>query len=282
MRHDRVPRNRETRPLPPPKHAHWRDLTTEDFAGPDMAARVALLPIGAVEQHGPHLPLDTDTFLAEGIAAHAVDRVAPDVGVVVLPTVSVGGSDEHTAYPGTLSHAPETLIAMLTDIGVGVASAGLRRLVIFNAHGGQPQMVDIAALRLRLRHRMLVVKANLFRFGMPEGLFDDDEVRFGVHGGDIETSAMLHLCPDRVRMDRAGDFVPTTRGLTADGSAIGPGGAASFAWAAQDLHASGAAGNAAAATADKGRAYVDHAAAVLARIVEDAHGFSLDLLSDRP
>lgn len=264
------------------RQAHWADLTTDDFQGLDADRHVALLPIGATEQHGPHLPLDTDTRIAEGITAAAMQRLADDVGVLILPTFTVGSSDEHQAYPGTLSHPAEGLIGMLTDIGDGVARAGLRRLVIFNTHGGQPQMVDIAALRLRLRHRMLVVKANVFRFGMPDGLFEDAELRHGVHGGAIETSLMLHLCADRVRMNKAADFTPSTQRLQADDMQIGPGAAAGFAWATQDLHASGAVGDAVAADADKGARLAAHYAERLADILADASRFPLDMLRDRP
>ena len=264
------------------RQARWADLTTDDFRGLDADRHVALLPIGAIEQHGPHLPLDTDTRIADSITAAAMDRLAKDVGVLILPTLAVGSSDEHQAYPGTLSHPAESLIGMLTDIGDGVARSGLRRLVIFNTHGGQPQMVDIAALRLRLRHRMLVVKANVFRFGMPDGLFAADELRHGVHGGAIETSLMLHLCADRVRMDKAADFTPSTRRLQPDASSIGPGSPANFAWATQDLHPSGAVGDATAASAAKGARLADHYAELLAAILADASRFSLDLLKDHP
>ena len=196
------------------------------------------------------------------------------------PTVVVGSSDEHTAFPGTLSYPAETLIGMLCDLGDGVARAGLRKLVILNAHGGQPQMVDIAALRLRLRHRMLVIKANTFRFGMPQGLFDDDELCHGFHGGAVETSMMLHLCPGRVRMDRAADFRPLSATLETVNAQLRPGGGASFAWMAQDQHITGAVGNAALADAGKGRHLIDYMADVLIEILRDAHRFPLSSLRD--
>jgi creatinine amidohydrolase len=166
----------------------------------------------------------------------------------------------------------------LGDIGDGVARAGLRKLVILNAHGGQPQMVDIAALRLRLRHRMLVVKASTFRFGLPPGLFDEAELRHGFHGGAVETSMMLHLCPQRVRIDRAADFRPLSITLEAANEQLRPGGGASFAWLAQDQHVSGAVGNATLADAGKGRQTVDHMAGVLVDILRDTARFPLSSL----
>lgn len=257
------------------RSAYWRDLTTEDLHGLDAERWLALLPMGAIEQHGPHLPLDTDACIAEGVVAATMGRLPGDLRVLVLPTLTVGSSDEHMAFAGTLSHPAETLIAMLADLGDGVARAGLRKLVILNAHGGQPQMVDIAALRLRLRHRMLVVKANTFRFGLPAGLFDDAEMRHGIHGGAIETSMMLHLCPQRVRMDKAADFQPLSRTLEAANAQLRPGGAASFSWATQDQHASGAVGDATQADAEKGRRAIGYMADVLIDILRDATRFPL-------
>ena len=259
---------------------YWRDLTTEDFRGLDPERWLALLPMGAVEQHGPHLPLDTDACIAEGVAAAALARLPDDLRVLVLPPVVVGSSDEHGAFAGTLSHPAETLIAMLCDLGDGVARAGLRKLVVLNAHGGQPQMVDIAALRLRLRHRMLVVKANTFRFDIPSGLFDDAELQHGFHGGAVETSMMLHLCPGRVRLDRAADFRPLSRTLAAANARLRPGGGASFAWAAQDQHASGAIGDATLADAAKGHHLIEHMADVLIDVLRDADRFPLSSLRD--
>lgn len=262
------------------RSAYWRDLTTEDLRGLDAERWLALLPMGAVEQHGPHLPLDTDACIAEGVAAAAMRRLPDDLHVLVMPTLTVGSSDEHTAFGGTLSYPAETLIAMLGDLGDGVARAGLRKLIVLNAHGGQPQMVDIAALRLRLRHRMLVVKANTFRFGVPAGLFDDAELRHGIHGGAIETSMMLHLSPERVRMDRAADFRPLSVTLEAANAQLRPGGAASYAWTAQDQHASGAIGDATLADAGKGRRLIEHMADVLIDILRDAARFPLSSLRD--
>ena len=262
------------------RSAYWRDLTTEDLRGLDAERWLALLPMGAVEQHGPHLPLDTDACIAEGVVAATMSRLPGDLRVLVLPTVTVGSSDEHTAFAGTLSHPAETLIAVLTDIGDGVARAGLRKLVVLNAHGGQPQMVDIAALRLRLRHSMLVVKANTFRFGLPPDLFDVAELRHGIHGGAVETSMMLHLCPQRVRMERAADFRPLSMTLEAANAQLRPGGAASFAWAAQDQHVSGAIGDATQADAEKGRRAIRYMADVLIDILRDTTRQPLSSLRD--
>ncbi len=137
---------------------------------------LALLPVAAIEQHGPHLPLSTDLIINRGIVHEAITRLAPGVRVLVLPEQAIGDSVEHTAFHGTLSLQPELLLALWTEIGRGVTRTGLRKLVILNSHGGQVGIVDQAALRLRAEERMLVIRANYFNFGTPKGLFDHDEL----------------------------------------------------------------------------------------------------------
>jgi creatinine amidohydrolase len=165
----------------------WAHLTTTDFDRIDPERTVALLPVGAVEQHGPHLPLATDTLIADGIVARALPQVPPDVTVLVLPTQAIGDSLEHSDFAGTLSHQAETLIASWLEIGLSVDDAGVDKLMIFNAHGGQPQIVDIVAQRLRADVGMLVGRASYFAFGCPDGLIEADELAFGIHGGELET-----------------------------------------------------------------------------------------------
>ena len=256
---------------------YWDDLTTEDFRELDAASTVVLFAVSATEQHGPHLPLSTDACIGRGIVARALELAPDDLVILVMHQATVGLSLEHARFPGTLSHDAETLIAAWCQIGDGVAAAGLRKLVFVNSHGGQPQIVDIVAQRLRARHRMLVVRANTFGFGVPPGLFDDAEVDHVLHGGAIETSMMLHLRPDLVRMDKVEDF--TSLGQAMEGEAIAPHGAAPFAWESGDLNPAGVTGNAAAASAEKGAALIDHLARALVGVLEEARAFPLDRLS---
>lgn len=258
----------------------WQDLTTEDFAGLDPERTIALLPVGAVEQHGPHLPLVTDTCILEGIVARTLELLPASARVLVLPTQAVGDSAEHGGFAGTLSLSPETLIRAWSELGAAVRRAGLRKLVMLNSHGGQPQVVDIVAQKLRLEHAMLAVKVNSFALGTPGGLFDGEELRHGIHGGALETSLMLHLRPDLVRLDKAVDFRSRSIELAEDFERIGPLGPVGFAWATQDLHPSGACGNAAAADAEKGRLLLDHLARALAEILAETARFPLAHLSD--
>ena len=264
------------------KSGPWGDLTTDDFADMDPKATVAVLPIGAVEQHGPHLPLSTDLRIAEGVVRRTLEKAPDSVVALVLPSLWVGTSPEHADFPGTLSLKPETLLATVGEIGAGAAAAGVRKLVIVNSHGGQPDVVDQAAMGLRASHRMVAVKANTFRFGVPPGLFDEDELAHGIHGGAVETSLMLHLHPDLVRRDRVANFAPASRDLDRDFPHIQPLGRTGFAWMAQDLHPSGAAGDATVADAEKGRLLLEHMADVLVAIVEETARLPLSALRDRP
>lgn len=260
---------------------YWQSMTTEDFAGLDPESAIALLPVGAVEQHGPHLPLATDALIAEGLARRVLGDLPDTATVLVLPGQSLGDSGEHGAFPGTLDLEPETLILAWSEIGRAVHRAGLRKLAILNSHGGQPQVVDIVAQRLRRELGMLVVKVNTFRLGLPEGLFDQDEMRFGIHAGAIETSVMLHLHPELVRRDKLADFRSLSADMEGDYELLGPGRTASFAWAAQDLNPAGACGDAREASAEKGRILFDHWAQAIARILDETARFPLSRLRDR-
>jgi creatinine amidohydrolase len=204
---------------------YWQDLTTKEFASLDAERTIAVLPVGAVEQHGPHLPVWVDSAINCGIIERAVPKIPDDLSVLVLPLMPVGKSDEHLAFPGTLSLSAETLIRVWTEIGESIHRTGIRKLVLFNSHGGQPQIMDIVARDLRVRHAMLVVAYSWYAGGLPAGLFDEAEVRHGIHAGAVETSMMLHLRPDLVRMDLAADFPPLMRELAGDYQHLSPTGA---------------------------------------------------------
>lgn len=263
----------QARPLP-----WWQDLTPVRIAELARADAVALLPLAAIEQHGEHLPLSTDLDITLGLVAAAVAQVRADVPLCVLPPFAVGLSLEHSAFAGTLDLSPQTALAVLEEVGAGVARAGIRRLVLCNGHGGNKALVDLAALRLRVAHRMLVVRANWFRFAPPPALLPADELRHGVHGGAVETAMMLHLAPHKVRRDALAHFESLGVRMAAQGRVLGPEGEAGFGWMAQDLHPSGAAGDARLADAALGARLVAHFAARLARVIEDARDFDLAAL----
>lgn len=259
------------------RSGYWQDLTTSDFAGLDPESVIALLPVAAVEQHGPHLPLGTDSMIVSAAARALVDRVPAGVTLLVLPAIEVGHSPEHESFPGTLSADAETLLELWTGVGRRVAAAGVRKLILLNAHGGQKSLVDLVAVRLRREQRMLVVRASTFSF-VPSDLFDPRERLNGLHGGDVETSLMLHLMPDLVRRDRLADFGGLPARLAADNEILGVEKPVGFGWMSEDLNPAGVVGNAAAATADKGRACFEHIVARLAKLVAEVAAAPLSML----
>lgn len=261
----------------------WQDLTWGEVAAiEDWTSVVGLLPTAAVEQHGPHLPLSTDAVINAGILDRTLELIGPDFPLLVLPACAVGHSPEHGAFPGTLSLSAETVLALWCEIAGSAAAAGLRKLVLFNSHGGQTALVDLVAQRLRQRHGLLVARANTFAFGVPPGLFDEEETAHGLHAGAVETSMMLHLAPDLVRGERIADNPSAGRAMTENYRRLGAEAPIGFAWAAQDLNAGGATGDARAAAAEHGRTLVEHVARGLAELLEDMRRCPLDLLRPGP
>jgi creatinine amidohydrolase len=258
----------------------WLDMTTAEFAALP-ADTVAVLPVAAVEQHGPHLPVYVDACLNEGVVARAIELLPPELPVSFLPMQAVGKSNEHLAFPGTLSLSAETLIRLWTEIGESVHRAGVRKLVLFNSHGGQPQIMDIVARDLRVRLEMFVVCASSYAFGTPAGAFSADELKHGIHGGAVETSMMLALRPDLVQMDKAADFAPLSIELERDYRYLTPEGRIGFGWQTQDLNPSGACGNALDADAERGRRCLDQVAQGLVALLQEVHRYPLSNVRTR-
>ncbi len=268
---------------------YWADLSTRDFGqlqrSPDIGQVVAVLPVGATEQHGPHLPLAVDSCLVDAIVGSALPLLPADLPVLVLPTQTVGKSNEHARFPGTLTLGAETLIRVWTELGDCVAATGVHKLLLFNAHGGQVGLMDIVARDLRARRNLIVYSSNWYDLpiaGDVMAVFGANEQRFGVHGGDIETSMMLALRPDRVDMAQARDFASTSQARARDYPILGNGKSARLAWQMQDYNACGACGNAAAASADKGRALLAGAGAQLALLLAELSRLPLSTLVDGP
>lgn len=267
----------------------WADVSARDFAlaqRSGLAAQtVAILPVGAVEQHGPHLPLKVDTALVEGVVDAALPLMAADVPVLVLPTQAIGLSLEHQDYAGTLSLSPATLLAVWAELGACVARAGVKKLLIFNAHGGNVSSMDIVARQLRMQCGLLVYHCSWFNLPQPAGVneaFSAHEHRFGVHGGETETSMMLHLAPELVRMEHARNFASSSEVRARQFPILGNGKSAKLGWAMQDYNPQGAAGNAAAADAQRGQALVQGAAASLAQLCTEIHALLEDTVGGMP
>ncbi|MGV7031791.1 creatininase family protein [Methylobacterium symbioticum] len=254
----------------------WSDLTTEEIRARDMASAVAVLPVAAVEQHGPHLPLATDTVIAEGYLARVAALVPDDLDALILPVQAVGKSDEHDAFPGTLTLTAETALRAWTEIGTSIHRAGCRRLVIVSSHGGNSALIDLVAGELRGRFGMVAVTTAWARFGYPQGLFPADEIADGIHAGGIETALMLALRPDLVRTAQVADFPNRARRMRQEFTHLRAGRPAAFAWKTQDLNPAGALGDARLGTADAGRAALDHGARAFVALLADVARFRLD------
>lgn len=278
-------------PPPPERFAShwWSELGARDFAqarASGLAQRaVAVLPVAAVEQHGPHLPLSVDATLLQGVIAAALPLLPAGLPALFLPPQNVGLSTEHLSYPGTLTLSPATLIALWTELGECVARAGVRKLLLLNGHGGNVAPMDIVARELRQRCGLLVYGSSWFSLPLPDevsGLFGAEEHRFGIHGGAIETSMMLHLAPATVRMEHARHWPSSSQERAARYPILGNGRSAKLGWAIEDYHPAGAVGDAASATADKGRAVVQAAAQALAQLIAEIHALPLDTVGGAP
>jgi len=267
-----------------PSH-FWAELSSADFAAAQASGRaaqsIAVLPVAAIEQHGPHLPLHVDATLLHGVIDAALPLLPADLPMLLLPAQNIGLSSEHLSYPGTLTLSPATLLALWHELGACVARAGVKKLLLFNGHGGNVAPMDIAARELRQQHGLLVYSASWFSLPLPDAvqhLFSAEEHRFGIHGGEIETSMMLHLAPHTVRMEQARHWRSTSQDRAERFALLGNGRSAKMGWAMQDYQPAGAVGNAAAATADKGRAVVQAAAQGLVQLLQELYALPLDTL----
>jgi creatinine amidohydrolase len=272
--------------MPPLHSRYWADHTTESIAAMDRYRLIAVLPVAATEQHGPHLPLSTDTAIVDGVVRATVPKLqrGPDAAlpVLFLPTAAVGKSNEHSRYPGTLTLSITTLIAYWMDLGASVARSGVKKLVFFNSHGGQMNAMDIVARDLREKHGILVIASNWYALGLPPGMFDEHELRHGIHGGDVETSLMMALAPQDVRAERREHFRSLTETLERDNAYLSISPRGKVGWQTQDLNPRGACGDATRATADKGRAVLDHVSDRFVELLREVDAYPLERLANDP
>lgn len=253
----------------------WGDYRTTEYAAIDPEATIAVLPVAAIEQHGPHLPVSTDTTIMEGMIETVLPLLPADLDVRFLPVQAVGKSNEHLLAPGTLTLPAPLLIETWTELGLSVARAGVRKFVFVNSHGGNEEIMGIVARELRVRAGMLAVKTSWQRFGRPAGMYTEAEERLGIHGGDVETSLMLHFRPDLVDMAQAQDFASATTRADESFALLKPQGTHAFAWIASDINPAGVAGDASIATAEKGRATAAHQAAGFVDLLKDVRAARL-------
>lgn len=258
----------------------WRDIYWSDVTREDAARWIAVLPLAAIEQHGPHLPLGTDVMIAEAYLARVRDLLPANLPATFLPVQAIGISTEHLAFPGTLTLPPDVAIRSWTALGESLARAGVCKLVMVSSHGGNSAAMSLVAQDLRARLGFLAVTTAWSRFGAPDGLFTADEIRHGIHGGAIETSIMLAAYPAQVRADQIKNFEPRSIAMERDYRRLSVQRPAPFAWQAQDLHPSGAIGDASAASADRGRQLLDHGARAFCELLADVDRFDPATLTD--
>ncbi|KQW29379.1 creatininase [Rhizobium sp. Root274] len=257
----------------------WYKDNDPSLAPADRAGWIAILPLGAHEQHGPHLPFETDTLIAQGLSERLVSALPDTLPVTILPIEPVGYSIEHMDVDGTRTLTFDDAIRRWLRIAEDLHHAGVRKLVLLNAHGGNSPLLTIVATEARVRFNMLVVATSWTRFGQPEGWMNPQEKAIDMHGGDIETSVMLALAPGRVDMTKARNFPSRQSELAARHKYLRAYGPHAFGWKMSDLNPDGVAGNAAAATAERGERLVAHAIDGILELLEDVHGFDAATLT---
>ncbi|MGL4490161.1 MAG: creatininase family protein [Rhizobiaceae bacterium] len=241
----------------------------------DTSQWIAVLPLGATEQHGPHLPVDTDWIIADGIANAAIEKLPLTMPVTVLPVEKIGYSIEHSNRPGVKTLEFHEAIQRWINIGKSLNDLGIRKFVMLNAHGGNSPLMTIVATELRAQRRMLAVATSWTRFGYPSGLITEQERAYGIHGGEVETSVMLALRPDLVNMKDARDFPSLQYEMNRTAKHLRAYGPHAFGWMATDLNPTGVTGHAKQGDAFNGQRMVDHAAERFAELLDDVMNFDV-------
>jgi creatinine amidohydrolase len=253
----------------------WADI---DWAGVDAATAarwIAVLPLAATEQHGPHLPLETDVMIGEAYLARVSELLPEDSPVTFLPIQRIGISTEHIDFEGTLTLSTDAALRQWTALGESVAERGVRKLVMVTSHGGNAAAMMLVAQDLRAYWGMLAITTSWSRFGVPDGLFPDEELRHGIHGGAVETSIMLAKYREYVRDKAIADFRPATIAMEQKYRWLSAQRPAPFAWQTQDLHASGAVGNATLASKEKGEQLIEFGARRFIELLDDVDKFDV-------
>jgi creatinine amidohydrolase len=268
-----------TSPVPP---RDWTDIHWPDFTGAGPERWIAVLPLAATEQHGPHLPVGTDVMIAQAYLARVRELLSDALPVTFLPLQPVGISTEHIDYPGTLTLPTDVALKTWLALGESVARAGLRKLIMVTSHGGNSAAMSLVAQDLRAQHGLLVVTTGWSRLSAPEGLFSAQEASHGIHGGAAETSIMLARYGQHVRVEAIADFRPAGIAMAKDYRWLSTHRPAPFAWQAQDLHPSGAAGDATQASAEKGERLIEQGARAFCELLADVDKFDPQMLSSVP
>ena len=241
---------------------------TEVEALPDKANTEIVLPVGAIEQHGPHLPCAVDSIITAGVMGHALAALPAEVPAFGMHPVVYGKSDEHIHFPGTMLVDGVTLLNTMVALGESVYRAGFRKWLIVNSHGGQPQVMEMAARELRIRHADFTVLPHfVWRVAnVASSFMTDRERRLSMHAGHAETAILMALAPDTVHMEHAVANYPPEfpKSLSSDGRT-------SAAWTARDFGPSGVIGDPFPATPAQGKAILDSLVQSWVQGITDLH-----------
>lgn len=257
--------------IPPERffpYLSWTDIQEM----PDKENVVIIQPVGAVEQHGPHLPIIVDSAIAVGVIGKALAKLDSQIPAYALAPLYYGKSNEHWHFPGTITLSAQTLIAVLTEVAESIYRAGFRKLVLMNAHGGQPQVMEIVARDLHVKYADFMI-FPLFTWRVPHiarELLSPKEQEYGIHAGDAETSVLLSLLPNQVKMDRAvAEYPPELP----EESLLSMEGKLPFAWVTRDLSKSGVVGDPTTATREKGDRLLESVSDGWVQVIQDIYKF---------
>jgi creatinine amidohydrolase len=260
----------------------WTAIRWQDVAREDAARWIAVLPLAATEQHGPHLPLRTDVLIAAAYLARLRELLPAHIPATFLPIEEIGISTEHTDYPGTLTLSAGAALKKWMALGEDAVRAGVKKLVMVTSHGGNSAAMTIVAQNLRAQYGLLAVTTAWSRLSAPDGIFSAEELRHGIHGGAVETSIMLARYPHEVRKEAVANFEPSSIAWEKNYRWLSTHRPAPLAWQAQDLHPSGAAGDATQASAEKGELLLDHGARAFCELLADVDNFDMVKLAKTP
>lgn len=228
-------------------------------------ATLLILPTAAIEQHGHHLPLATDTLINNLLLGHALQKLPADLPVFALPPLYYGKSNEHIGYAGTLAVSATTFMAVLRDLGKSLSSAGFQKLVLYNTHGGNTALIDVMARDLRAEFGLRTFALHGSGGIAFEGL-SAQEKAYGFHAGEVETALLLTSVPELV--DRTAYTVNYIADVSRPELLLPENAPATFAWLTRDIAPSGVMGDPRPATAENGARWLEQAATRLAAALQ--------------
>ncbi|EIJ80420.1 Creatininase [Bacillus methanolicus PB1] len=251
-------------------------LTSKQVEELPKQKALVILPIGAVEQHGPHLPIYTDSLIAEGVLKAVCNYLNEDDNIWILPAIPYGKSTEHLGYAGTISLSGSTLQLIVKDIATSLQKSGFRKLVLFNTHGGNHDLLNMIARDIRIETGLITFRLNSYDFDVAEDIITKQEAAYGIHGGEVETSLVLsfksewvkkELCPSEIMQ-----FPMKIKHLQLKGNNY-------FAWKMEDISNTGILGNARKATKEKGEKIIGRLSEILAQVLREMAEFEIDELT---